>query len=247
MALPISRIESMIDEYSALARECHQLSSTNFKTAKERLKNKITLAHKQRTLASNRRSIACQASIKYNLAQYQQDNRGNNSESAVEDDARFDRMEAEPHHPTYRLVRNMWAAGDIAPDNNCSAHHIVEGHGKRIKDKITGEYVQSPVAVEARLTLHEARIGINDPDNGVWLPKNMKFVPHWAMPKALPHSIIHTRLYEEFVLGRIRGRTDEAEVRTALDVIAAGLQDGELTSFLRQASLKQYSKKVGNV
>ena len=78
----------------------------------------------------------------------------------------------ENHHPTDTLAKFMSAEGYPKPDKNCECHHIIQGKGR-----------SQVFATQARLRLHMCGVGINDPDNGVWLPSNIKDVPHWAMKK----------------------------------------------------------------
>jgi hypothetical protein len=68
-------------------------------------------------------------------------------------------------------------AGGTARPANVAAHHIVA--------------FSDPRAAIARTLLKNEGIGLNEAVNGVFLPKNLKFVA----PPATTHSILHTDAY----------------------------------------------------
>ena len=234
----------MIELFQQSAKDYHTKLNSPLSDGETQKKREDTLAASRRALTLQQTEVVAAASIAYQLAAYQAENRGHAKESEKEENDRLARMENELHHPTDKLQCYMLAAGKIAPDQNCSPHHIVQGVGKRIKNKLTGEYTQTTEAIQARLILHLAGIGINDPDNGVWLPASLDHVPHWFMPKALPHRNIHTYEYEEFVLRGLKGRTNENQVRAALSVIASQLTDGTAANILTNRSLARYNGKT---
>lgn len=244
MPLPNSHLELTIKNFEKKAREyhCNKLKKANTKAEREKLNELLSsqLDH----LNCQRRSIDAMVSVQYQLALYQQNNRGTDTETDDERENRLDCLDEEGHHPTEELMRNMHAVGDISPDKYCACHHIVQGKGRAIKNKITGKYIQSPNAIKARTKLHMMGIGINDPSNGVWLPKKMDYVPHWAMPRALPHANIHTLKYEEHVLGKIQFASNEQHCRAALLGIKDALQDGSLSNTLTKKSEKRFLGKV---
>ncbi|BFM16727.1 hypothetical protein R50073_29100 [Maricurvus nonylphenolicus] len=244
MPLPKDPLNLKLDEYETLAREYHAAKTKKISSQSALKKHQKLLKEKLDYLNSQRRSLKVMADVQYQLALYQQGNRPTDNETEDQLDSRLDRLESEGHHPTKDLQRNMSAVGDVAPDKNCSCHHVVPGHGRMIKNKITGRYVQSPDAIDARTKLHELGIGINDPSNGVWLPSGMGYVPHWAMKSALPHSRIHTTAYEKHVLGKLEPAMSEQAGRQVLKGIRAGLTDGELCHCLTDKSQKTYYKKV---
>ena len=122
----------------------------------------------------------------------------------------------EEHHPTDTLAKFMSAEGHPKPDINCECHHIVQGKGR-----------SQIFATQARLKLHMCGIGINDPDNGVWLPSNIKDVPHWAMRKALPHKVIHTAKYDQWVATKMLAANSEPVARVILGNLRRDLKNGE--------------------
>ncbi len=86
------------------------------------------------------------------------------------------------------LARNLNAENNTERPKNVCAHHVVASKDIR--------------ADEARDVIFEWGIGINDTDNGVYLPrfKNIR-VP--SMPKAPLHGPIHTARYHGAVVGRL--------------------------------------------
>lgn len=116
-------------------------------------------------------------------------------------------------HDSKRLSRHMKAAGLTRPPN-VAAHAIVSG----------GE----PEARAARKILAKFRIRIDDPDNGVYLPRDSRFIPHEKMPDAANHAKIHTDEYYINITNVLSTATSEFECRVALKLIAKKLQDGTL-------------------
>ncbi len=120
----------------------------------------------------------------------------------------------EDHHPTKVLEGNLRLAGRAQPSPRFTAHHLVEGKGKLAVTKT------------ARLLLFRHDIRINDPDNGVWMPRSEEDRGHWAMPKATPHSQIHTHNYERWVYGQVQYLKSEKEIRHKLGILRAQLKHG---------------------
>lgn len=86
------------------------------------------------------------------------------------------------------LARNLNAeSGTERPDNVC-AHHVVASKDERAK--------------ESRDVIFKWGIGINDTDNGVYLPR-FKNIPVPSMPNAPLHGPIHTDRYYTAVAGRL--------------------------------------------
>lgn len=100
-------------------------------------------------------------------------------------------MANEKHHPTPVLASFLRADGRAQPSPNFTAHHLVQGVGKTERAAMT------------RINLHFYNVRINDPDNGVWLPRTKKNEGHWAMPSAPAHSEIHTHNYETWVAASV--------------------------------------------
>lgn len=118
----------------------------------------------------------------------------------------------EEHKPR-RLSRFVKATG-IEKPLNTATHAIVSG--------------THPGAEAARKILAKFNIRIDDPDNGVFLPRNYKCTPHPEMPDASNHAEIHTREYYLNVTTILNKVTSNLECRIALRLIAKKLQAGTL-------------------
>ncbi|MEV7536787.1 polymorphic toxin-type HINT domain-containing protein [Streptomyces hydrogenans] len=98
-----------------------------------------------------------------------------------------------------KLRNALNAAGDVEPATPHSPHHIVAGN--------------SPKAASARAQLDRFGIGVNDAENGVWLPRSSSSPnPHGLSV----HSKIHTNEYYTYVNDLMSGARNRSE---ALDVI----------------------------
>ena len=98
-----------------------------------------------------------------------------------------------------KLRNSMNAAGDLEPSTPHSPHHIVAGN--------------SPKAAPGRAQLDRFGIGVNDAENGVWLPRSS------SSPNpsgASVHSRVHTNEYYDHVNDLMAGARNRSE---ALDVI----------------------------
>jgi hypothetical protein len=121
------------------------------------------------------------------------------------------RRKAGNHRRT--LARNL--------DRECSqnrvasvcAHHVVASGDIRAED--------------SRDIIFKWRIGINDADNGVYLPR-FKNIPVPSMPNAPVHGPIHTTRYHAAVAARLifGDPQDSAACRAILRVIKKNLVDG---------------------
>ena len=119
---------------------------------------------------------------------------------------------SEQHKPN-RLSRFVKATGICRPTNT-AAHAIVSGcHSE---------------AVAAREILANFNIRIDDPDNGVFLPRNKAYIPHPKMPDACNHAELHTKRYYMNVTTILSTATSELECRLALRLIGKKLKDGTL-------------------
>lgn len=118
----------------------------------------------------------------------------------------------EKHKPS-RLSRHKKATFQLRPPN-VAAHAIVSGG--------------HPAARAARRILAKWRIRIDDPDNGVFLPVDARYMPHPEMPAAANHSMLHTDEYYVNITNILNTATSELECRLALRLIARQLQDGSL-------------------
>ncbi|HET6433805.1 AHH domain-containing protein [Dyella sp.] len=86
------------------------------------------------------------------------------------------------------LARNVSKATGTTKHAQADAHHIVAAADKR--------------AARSRSLLFRWGIGINDADNGVFLPKNWSFAPP-GLEEATAHEVIHTTAYHLAVTARL--------------------------------------------
>lgn len=117
---------------------------------------------------------------------------------------------SEKHKPR-RLSQHIGCRGITRP-MNVAAHAIVSG--------------SHPEAMAARRILARWKIRIDDPDNGVFLPRDSRFIPHNELPKALDHAKLHTEEYYVNVASVLSQTTSEQGCRAALRIIGQKLQDG---------------------
>ena len=158
-------------------------------------------------LQRERIRISMQAQLQVGLEEY----RSNAKAKTVAELAK------EPHHPTTQLTRNLTAIGDPKPSPDHDPHHIIMGKGRW----------QPLEMVKARLALHMHKIGINDPINGVWLPRKKADKGHWATPLAPSHKEIHSYNYETWISRHFGARNlNEAQLRLKLRDIKYQLENG---------------------
>lgn len=106
------------------------------------------------------------------------------------------------------LGENLEAVGNVRPPNS-AAHHIVAGGA-------SDEFAQN-----TRLLLKKAGIDINEAANGVFLPRNSKYV----IDETTNHAAVHTKLYYRTVYQRL-SRVELTDIRDELGKIAKELQEG---------------------
>jgi len=111
-----------------------------------------------------------------------------------------------------KLSNNMLAAGETRPAG-VAAHHVVA--------------LREPSAENSRRIIFARGIGINDVDNGVFLPRwKSSHVP--SLPNATKHSVVHTDVYHLAVYSRLLNVPGKERqlTRTALKTIKQELVDG---------------------
>ncbi|GGA37355.1 AHH domain-containing protein [Dyella nitratireducens] len=111
------------------------------------------------------------------------------------------------------LSRNIVAAtAQPRPANTC-AHHIVA--------------LGDPEARESRNLLYGWGIGINDADNGVFLPRKGPGMPDY--PNATHHTPSHKQLYHLEVYSQLSLRDGSEDGRRGLRSLKSQLLSGELS------------------
>ncbi|WP_370978596.1 AHH domain-containing protein [Agaribacterium sp. ZY112] len=206
----LSPLDLSIEQYENRCKNYHyKKRRVSGETPEERDHRLGEMKKAKALLDLERGRIMSLLSVEGQLKQYRDEYK------SIEDD--FDRIEAydaEDHHPTKVLENNLRLAGRAQPSPRFTAHHIVEGQGKL------------EITKDARLLLATHDIRINDPDNGVWMPRTDDDRGHWSMPNATPHSRIHTHNYERWVHGQIINLHSENEIRDKLTLIRVHLKNG---------------------
>ncbi|WP_444998630.1 AHH domain-containing protein [Aliikangiella sp. IMCC44359] len=85
-----------------------------------------------------------------------------------------------------------------------------------------------PEAESARQILAKFQIRIDDPDNGVYLPQDSRFIPHEDMPDASNHAKVHTKLYYINITNILSSSRSKQDCRVALKMVAKKLKSGTL-------------------
>lgn len=214
----MSALEFAIHNFSRQAKAHHELKGVLAKVIDEteaQKKRRETMYEAEKRHFENERRIAetiCEVQVKLQL--YQEKNRGSDSETRGEFLARRNKMEKEKHRPTSVLANYLRAVGRAKPSPWHSPHHIVPGKGR------------TKAAYRARILLHTLGIGINDPDNGVWLIHKKADKGHWSMPISDAHLEIHTENYESWIERHLNQAPTETLARQKLSYIRGLLQSG---------------------
>lgn len=132
----------------------------------------------------------------------------------------------EPHHGNglELLEKLMVVEGRPKPSKGHTAHHIVPGKGREQK---MGRANRN-FSYQARAHMHLYGIRINDPDNGVWLPRTIAELVSYAMQKSQAHRQCHTNDYEQYVFRELEVLTTEQAIRNRLQGIGLELQSNSL-------------------
>lgn len=209
-----------IEEFKKAANKFHmeKTSAPQNETESQRKKREKELEEALRHLKHERLRAYTKIQVQCRLDEYQAAARSASTESKVRRSERAqarDILAAEDHHPTDKLANFMRMKGRPQPSPRFTAHHIVMGAG-RTED-----------AARSRVQLHFHGIGINDPDNGVWMPMTRADKGHWAYRHAPAHSQIHTKNYQRWVWSNVKFLENEQEFRGALLKIRNSLKHGK--------------------
>ena len=180
-------------------------------------------------LAQERVKALTIISVQAGLEVYRNQLRASSTAERAERKGLRQKMSTEKHHPTDVLAMYMRADGRPQPSNRHTAHHIVQGKGK------------TENAAKARIQLHFYNVRINDPDNGVWMPRHKADKGHWSMPSAPAHSEIHTHNYETWVNTTVQGVSGEDMLRARLRHVRTLLRDGKQPAQVTQKPDKDWN------
>ena len=120
-------------------------------------------------------------------------------------------------HKSERLARNLEQKFGPRP-SKVHAHAMVAGKHK--------------LAARLRLRMEELKIGIDEADNGCWLPENSAATPHPLMKKAPPHSRIHRHNYYFWLDAQLINITDATKFRNRLKLTALSLYQGSFPPYV---------------
>ncbi len=219
----MSPLDRAIDKYSKQAdKYFKELNDLENAPPDVREKRQKKLEEAKAFLEHERRFSELMASTQADLDSYRAVGRdatqGTRSEVATKQLA----LASEEHHPTDVLEQFMRSVPMPKPSSTHTAHHIVPGRGKT-KD-----------ANLARVHMHGYGVRINDPDNGVWLPRFKSHTPHWAMPDSKGHLQYHTHGYETWVRRKITRKSSEIFIRQELQIIGQLLQQNNIPDEARK-------------
>ncbi|MGI9282457.1 MAG: AHH domain-containing protein [Endozoicomonas sp.] len=183
-------------------------------------------------LAAERLATLTQVSVQDSLEKYRTELKPSEDSTRKDRSIHRNAMGIEAHHPTKVLAKFMEDDGRHAPDpkSRFTAHHIVQGKGR------------TRFAAEARVDMHFHGIRINDPDNGVWMPREISDKGHPAMRHANAHAEIHTYNYEHWVHNRSRNIVNEGAFRGKLLSIRTLLRDGQQPDYVTEPPLEEVFK-----
>ena len=220
-------LERAITEFEERAKSAHSLKVVpKAETAEQRLNREQSLSKALTHLKAERALALAQVQVQTQLDEYREALKPAEGASRQEKNIGREAMSLEKHHPTDTLAKFMRADGRPKPAPNFTPHHIVQGKGRTL------------FATRARIQLHYYGVRINDPDNGVWMPRHKKDKGHWAMPNAMAHSEIHTHNYERWAFERIETSSGEKDLRAKLINVRSKLRDGNQPDYVSQPPLK---------
>lgn len=104
-----------------------------------------------------------------------------------------------------KLGKNMRASGKPKPNYRWDAHHIVSGSHNE--------------AAALRGIIALLKLRIDDPNNGVWLPRRTADTGQNPYPRAVPHSRIHRQNYYDWLNESLLHIRDLSTFITTLNVI----------------------------
>lgn len=224
----MSPLERAIIDFENQAKKAHSYKQAPQNETPEQRKERERSLDKALTHLKAQRALALtQVQVQVQLEEYRAALQPDKNASRQDKKVARQAMALEKHHPTDTLAKFMKVDGRPQPSPRFTAHHIVQGKGK------------TQYAAQTRIDLHFNNIRINDPDNGVWMPRHKTDKGHWAMPHAAAHSEIHTHNYEHWVNSRTTNIIDEQAFRSQLSAIRALLRDGNQPEYVTEPPLKR--------
>ena len=150
--------------------------------------------------------VACAASVQSGIEQYRQTH-----------NEKQDLALCSNEHKSDRLGRHLEDKFGPRPPR-VHAHAIVAGKHR--------------YAATLKLRMAKLGIGVDDVDNGCWLPENTAATPHPQMKSAPPHSRIHRYNYYFWIFFRMKQIADTDKFRKALKLTALELYQGSFPKYV---------------
>jgi len=148
-----------------------------------------------------------------------------------------------PNDNSSILAKNLTASGKFKPNSNWEAHHVI---CSRHEAHSANRFILFSMRIDPKQprNIHNVhftdnmRYGINDPDNGCWLPKKHKHAKGTVHAHAVGHRHIHTNLYAAWVNNLIASSSSIQDLQARLSII-----EGKLQRFTVQLSERILTKK----
>lgn len=107
-----------------------------------------------------------------------------------------------------KLAEHLTASGSFQQNSFFRPHHIICSKAA------------SHSASRLLFLARKVEYGINDPDNGVWLPTKHRHAVGTATPNAVGHDYLHTNAYADYVYEKILGGSgSKKSIRNQLNII----------------------------
>jgi hypothetical protein len=126
----------------------------------------------------------------------------------------------------------MRAIGLVRLGANWEAHHLISGSHKEA------------MGARAILADEEIKMGIDDPDNGCWMPKTKKDARPTIYPNAIPHSRIHREKYYNWIFNLLFNAESALQAGAILKTVRMQLLQGNIKDELLQNEIDEAEYKA---
>lgn len=107
-----------------------------------------------------------------------------------------------------KLAEHLTASGSFQQNTYFRPHHIICSKAS------------SHSASRLLFLARKVEYGINDPDNGVWLPTKHRYAVGTATPDAVGHDYLHTNAYADYVYEKMLGGSgSKKSMKNQLNII----------------------------
>ncbi len=194
-----SPLDLAVEESVKLANSLHKQIKKNIADGKDVTGKELAFRMKEHARLSN------MATLQERLDVYRE-----NAKSMTKNEKEKDALKS---NTSSILGDHLIAAGKFKPNIYWQAHHIICA-------KHASHAFSRSILFSDRLGY-----GINDPDNGCWLPQKHKYALSTHRPKAVGHAYIHTKRYATFVAAMIAPVKTRLELQGKLKIIEVKLQN----------------------